>query len=393
MGLGVRGQGWGGVSRLLSVTPFGLIVLGLGCTFGGYVPKGPPPAPLAESEVHMADLAIGQTVSGELDCPAGHCRVRYRIVAPSSGDLTVRIEGPGGQPGADGWVGPRIGRVVLEGVGQQTLATRTRSDGPPPFSLESAVQPGLHYVLVQGLGGSVDYQVSASFKPLALAVHEQGLEPGVDAETRTAPGQGDLSNGIPPPQRGRGPGTIATVDRTVVQLPRHAPGDLSDGADYVQDPTVEVVNMRRYAFAQDPKKLLESKPGTNVGDPFLLAQIQRDVRYVFANQGRELVPVDQAEFLVAIGVGVKSSSYWSLNVFGASSLDYDFNYGPYFNTWGTPGPNVVPITYEDGTVLIDLLSPKDGKLIWHGWAVKPVPISGNEDKPIRQSVDKILGQL
>ena len=102
MGLKVRREGWSWVSGLLSVTPFGLIVLGLGCTFGGYVPKGPPPAPLAESEVHMADLAIGQTISGELDCPAGHCRARYRIVAPSSGDLTVRVEGPGGQSGADG---------------------------------------------------------------------------------------------------------------------------------------------------------------------------------------------------------------------------------------------------------------------------------------------------
>ena len=385
---------WGSGARgLIGIGLLGLMLFGVGCVFGGYVPKGPPPAPLAESEVHMADLPIGKTVSGELDCPAGHCRVRYRIVAPASGDLTVRVDGPGGSTGADGWVGPRIGRVVLEGVGQQTLAMRSRTEGPPPFALESPVQPGLHYVLVQALGGAVDYQVSASFKALDVAVHEKGLEVGGDAASKPAPGQAGGSEGIPPPQWGRGPGTVATVDRTVVQLPRHAPGDLSDGADYIQNPTVEVVNMRRYAFAQDPQKLLESKPGTNVGNPFLLAQIQRDVRYVFANQGRELVPVDQAEFLVAIGVGVKSSSYWSLNVFGASALDYDFNYGPYFNSWGTPGPTMVPITYEDGTVLIDLLTPKDGKLIWHGWAVKPVPISGNEDKPIRESVDKILGQI
>jgi len=346
-----------------------LVASGSGCTFEGYVPKGPPPRPLEAPEANIADLAIGDTVSGDLDCTAGRCRVRYRIVAPSAGELVVRVDGPAGS-GERGDVGARLARAVLEGIAQQTLAIRMRSEGPPPFEVRSAVQPGIHYVLVQGLGGPLDYTVSARFVP----GEGQVVEPHTE-----------LAMSDPPAAKRR---KREPVERTVVPLQPAARGDLSDGADYAADPDVDVTRMRRYAFAQDPAAMLRGEPGSNQGDPFLLRQIQREIRYVLADRGLQQVAVDEAEFLVAVGVGSKSTTWYGLSVPGfAETYEY------YFDQWYRAGVGVTSHTYQDGTLMIDFIDPRDGRLLWHGWTVEPIPLSGDQRTLLRKFVGNVLGQL
>lgn len=365
-----RTSGIGAVRRRASMAAtLAACVAWVGCAFEGYVPKGPPPKPLEAPEANIADLPIGSSVTGNLDCPQGLCRVRYRIITPSSGELVVSIDGPVGQ-GDQRDQGPRIARTVLEGVGQQTLAVHGREDGPPPYAVRSAVQRGVHYVLIQGLGGAFDYTVSATFTPEAGAVTEPDTE---------------LAMPDPAPVKQR---RSRSVERTVVPLPRHAPGDLSDGADYASDPDFDANAMRTYAFAQDPAAMLKSKPGTNVGDPFMLRQIQREIRYVLADAGRQQVPANEADFLVAVGVGSKSTTWWSLSVPGFTD-SYDY----YFNQWDRTGVGIQSHTYQDGTLMIDFLDPTDGKLLWHGWTVEDVPISGDENKLLKKAVANVLGQI
>lgn len=341
----------------------------LGCAFEGFTPKGPPPKPLEASEANIADLVVGSSVKGDLDCPKGRCRVRYRIVAPTSGELIVEIDGPAGQ-GDERNVGPRIARAVLEGVGQQTLSAHYHEDGPPPFKVSAPVQRGVHYILVQGLGGPLDYEVTARFVPEAGAVTEPDTQ---------------LTMPDPPPGR---KGWRQPAERTVVPLPRQAPGDTSDGADFGSAPSFDAQKVKTYAFAQDPAAMLKGKPGSNQGDPFLLRQIQREIRYVLADEGIYQAPAKTADVLIAVGVGSKSTTWWGLNVPGfAESYDY------YFNQWYTAGVGVQSHTYQDGTLLIDLLDPADGKLLWHGWTVEAIPISGTENKVLKKAVKNVLGQI
>jgi hypothetical protein len=338
------------------------------CTFGGYVPTEPAPKPLAASEATVLDLALGDSATGRLDCPDGRCQIRYRMVVPGPGSLVVTVKRPTGG-GDDGGSGPRIARAVLEGVAQQPLATRRRADGPPPFVVQSAVQGGIHYVLIQALGGPTQYEVASQFTPDSQKVSEAGT---------------DLATPDPLPKR-QGP-FIAPVTQTVVPLPRKPRGDLSDGADYIANPQFDITKVRTYAFAQNPAAMLKGKPGSIQGNVFVLREIQREVRYVLMDQGLSQVALDQAQFLVAIGVGTQSSLWWS-PVMPILVQPY----GYYYTSWGMGG--LAPITYEDGTLLIDFVDPKSGDLLWHGWAVEQIGVNDEQTAIIKSAVGKVLGQL
>jgi hypothetical protein len=360
------------LARALGQLTAGAATISLGCAFGGYVPSDPPPKPLAPTEADIPDLTLGDAVTGRLDCPAGSCRVRYRIVAPSSGTLDVKVTGPAGDD-ETGQTGPRLARVVLEGVGQQTLMARTRQDGPPPFEVHSPVERGIHYVLVQGLGGPLEYGVTATFTPGPRPEPEAGsVEDIAEAEPPTTPRVGQ------------------PVRREVVPMPHEsqAQGDVSDGADYAKDPAFDFDYTRTYAFAQDPAAMLKGKPGSVKGNVFLLRAIQRQIRYSLADLGKNQDDPKQADFLVAVGVGKQSTTWWSTS-FGGVLQPYDY----YFDLWDRPGTGVSAHTYEDGILQIDFIDPRSGNLLWHGWAVEPIPISGNDDTTIKKAVAKVLGQL
>jgi hypothetical protein len=295
--------------------------------------------------------------------------VRYRIVAPESGELVVTVDGPGGDE--TGEAGPRLARAVLEGVGQQTLAARTRGEGPPPFEVRSRVQRGVHYVLIQALGGPVEYEVAARFTAAPPSAAEAGTETAAPTPA-------------PAVSRRRG----GKVVREVVPRPRAAPGDLSDGADFVADPDVDILSLRTYAFAQDPAAMLQGKPGSVKGNVFVLKQIQREIRYRLADMGLRQVAANEAQVLVAVGVGAESTTWWSTS-FGALPRPYEY----YFDLWDRPGAAVRAHTYQDGILLIDLIDAKTGDLVWHGWAVEPIPIAGESSDVIAKAVAKVLRQL
>lgn len=354
------------VLDVIAVASAGLVLAA--CTFGGYVPPEPPPKPLTQSDATVLDLALGESATGELDCQEDRCQIRYRIIVPGSGNLVVTVNGPAGS-GDEGDTGPRIARVVLEGVAQQPIATRRRADGPPPFVVQSSVQGGIHSVLIQALGGKTQYEVASQFTPETQKISESDT---------------DLATPDPLPKR-KGP-FIAPVTQTVVPLPRTARGDLSDGADYIANPQFDITKVQTYAFAQDPAAMLKGKPGSIQGNVFVLREIQREARYVLMNQGLRQVAVDQAQFLVAIGVGKQSTLWWS-PVMPVLVQPY----GYYYTAWGLGG--LAPTSYQDGTLLIDFVDPKTGDLLWHGWAVEQIGINDDQTAIIKSAVGKVLGQL
>ena len=134
--------------------------------------------------------------------------------------------------------------------------------------------------------------------------------------------------------------------------------------------------------------MLKGKPGSVQGNVFTLREIQRQIRYALADRGVYDAPANEAEFLIAIGVGAKSTTWYSSS-FAMLPRSYDY----YYDQWGLPGVGVGQHTYQDGTLLIDFIDPKTGDLLWHGWAVEPIPIAEDSATIIRNAVRKVLGQI
>ena len=121
-----------------------------------------------EREWQFEQLVPGESLRGDLDCPSGRCSVRYRIPVDRAGTLRVRVRGTiGNGPGS----GPRIARVLLEGPGHSVLArgSEDASALADELTVSGAVGPGDCFLVINALGGPVDYDVSAEFGPPAVA--------------------------------------------------------------------------------------------------------------------------------------------------------------------------------------------------------------------------------
>ncbi len=256
--------------------------------------------------------------------------------------------------------------MALEGVGQQVLVV-AYAEGEPPLVVESDVRAGVHYLLVQGLGGHLIYDVQVSFVARAGA--------RADAEEGAVTGAGPAGAPRPPP-RVPGPGTGS-----------QRPGDVSDGADYAFDPRVDLKGLRRYAFAAEPEARLTGEAAPDGLNPFLEKQIQREIRYYLANIGMVNAPAAEADLLVAVDVGARSTTWYSLG--GAL---YNRPYDTYFTQWTAIGANIRAHNYVDGMLTVDFIDRRSGELVWHGWTTEPVALGEDSAALIKEAVRKILDQ-
>ena len=368
-----------GLSLLLSVG---------GCTFDGYVPPPPPLKPLAQSEMDIRYLPMGKLRTAQLECDRGICRVRYRIVAPSSGEMTVTVKRAAAEKPLPG----RIGRVVLEGVGEQTLAIQNADNRTPPFVVSSRVQPGVHFILIQSLNGGIDFKVQATFSASAQAVVERGTfaaQPGAQAgaaQMREAQAQDAAAVGQPYGNDAGAAGELGTSDAHRPYADR--PGNTADGADFAYDPSRDLSQMKTYAFAQDPAAMLKGKPGSVQTNVFVLRQVQREVSYALTGKGLEALPVQEADFLIVINLGQRTTAWYS-----ASPMILPFTYNDYFSRWGRmDSVSVPPRGYMEGTLGISFVDRKSGGLLWHGWTTQGIPIAQETNAELKKAVAKVLGQ-
>jgi hypothetical protein len=352
--------GAGGGQRGCTLGALVCLSLALGCAFGGYVPQERV-APTSEVGRQIVNLGMGTRVTSELDCPSGQCRLRYRVLVDRPGILTVQAWGPVGRgPEA----GPRLAQLVIEGPAQNVLGV-VYADSESPLTVEAHVQPGLHFILVQGLGGHLIYDLSANVSSSgAVAMTEQAQRPPV-------------SDTLPPPQvpRNQPRGSIAQ-------------NDVSDGADFAYDPRVEIKGYRRYAFAQDPQAVLEGVAPPDGSNPFIERQVQREVRYYVADLGFVQTPHEEAELLFSVHVGSRSTTWFSMG-----PTLYNRSYDSYFDSWRGHGAYIRQHTYVDGTLVIDVIDTNTGDLVWHGWTTEPIALGEDTNQVIKQAVKSVLDQL
>ncbi|MEE3326680.1 MAG: DUF4136 domain-containing protein [Myxococcota bacterium] len=359
-----------------------------GCAFEGYVPPPPPLKPLAESEMDIRYLPMGKLRTAQLTCDEGICRLRYRIVAPSSGEMTVTVKRAASEEPLPG----RIGRVVLEGVGEQTLAIQNADNRTPPFVVSSRVQPGVHYVLIQSLNGGVNFKVQATFSASAQAVVEAGTfaaQPKVQADSTRLAGAQARDAAIVSQPNGNDAAAAGELGTSDGHRPHDdRPGNTSDGADFGYDPSRDLSQMKSYAFAQDPAKMLKGKPGSVQTNVFVLRQVQREVTYALTEKGLESLPVKEADFLIVIDLGQRTTAWYS-----ASPMILPFTYNDYFSQWRQmDSVSVPPYGYMEGKLGISFVDRKTGSLLWHGWTTQGIPIAQETDAQLKKAVDKVLAQ-
>ena len=311
------------------------------CTFEGYTPKEYEAPPI---EIPTVPLALGKTSHNELDCPAGNCQVRFRMEIDRPGELRVSL-----QPRHSG---DDIGIIiVLEDSIGRILDRYNMQDVKPPLIVKGRVQPGPHTVLVQAIGGRLTYDIRAQ------------LRAGGKLEIVERPAARPVQPGAPQAR-------------------------LSYGADSAYDPKVDFAPMRNYAFAQNPEeRLKEAAPGESVGNPFFDRQIQLALQREFDERGYVQTDAAQADFLVDLTASGQSTTWYS---FGGFIRNEPYEY--YLGLWA-PGGVLAPRTYQDGRLVIDLIDPKSGDLIWHGWSNEPVNRFDSQKDVIRRFVKAVLDRF
>ena len=177
------------------------------CQWYGYTPSEEEPPAL---EVRTVPLDLGKTSHQELNCPAGDCQVRFRMLIDKPGELRVSL-----QPRESG---DDIGIIiVLEDSIGRVLDRYNMQDVKPPLIVAGPVQPGPHSVLVQAIGGRLTYDIRAQFRAggRLLPVGQPAARPLLQPE---------------------------------------APTRLRYGADSASDPQFDFRPLRRFAFAADPEE-------------------------------------------------------------------------------------------------------------------------------------------
>ena len=181
-------------------------------------------------------------------------------------------------------------------------------------------------------------------------------------------------------------GPRLALDRPPRRLQPAAPTRAAYGAGSAHDPRIDFGPLRRFAFAENPEERIDATaPGQSVGNPFRDREIQLALRAELAERGYFESSPAEADFLVDLSVDGQSSTMY---VFGG--LLISTSYDAYFQRWSAHGGNVVAHSYEQGTLRIDLIDPKSGDLIWHGWSTESIGVFGDRKDVIREFVKAVL---
>jgi hypothetical protein len=141
--------------RILPV--LGLLLLSGCLTWSPWTPDQSPPDPETAPPSRAISLRLGASQSGDLDCAAAaRCQQWFRVDAPRAGVLRLEVQLVGLREGA-------IARLVLQDGEGRSVGRASSADGLP-LRVESAVERGVHAVLLQAGGGAVGYTIAAAFE-------------------------------------------------------------------------------------------------------------------------------------------------------------------------------------------------------------------------------------
>jgi hypothetical protein len=166
------------------------------------------------------------------------------------------------------------------------------------------------------------------------------------------------------------------------------------------DPEASFAELNRYAWVDEPVPAAVTTPGrTTVVGPILDKRIRKIVADALRERGFEAVGQDQADFLVAYQVAIVDridvqtfSDHIGFGYGWGSPYGYYGRYG-YYGAYYPSYRRTYVRQYQDGTLIIDVLLPPDGQLIWRSWAtraIEPGVRPEKRDERLTEIVDRML---
>ncbi len=128
-----------------------------GCEWDAWVPPQRLPRDPDADRRNAIPLVPGEVHTDRLHCKAGDCRDWFVVATERPGELTVEVRpAPADEPASL--------RVVLFGQGAGA-ADHTSWDEAPPLRVRTVAPAGAFFVLVEGHGGRLPFEIVARHRP------------------------------------------------------------------------------------------------------------------------------------------------------------------------------------------------------------------------------------
>jgi hypothetical protein len=285
-------------------------------------------------------MQLGERLSDTLDCVA-NCNQRFRLVLERGGELEIEmqvsVQGEG-----------ELMRLILEGTAAGVMARRSTLADPRPLVIRQVVQPGVYFVLVQGVGESIPFAIAAT------------LNASEDVPVAGRPAAPVVAAGLPP-----GPA-----------IPERVKSERGLGSEAAWDPTVDFKVYRSFAFAP----IEQGGVGTPMEEPYH-RRIRRALATELELKGFARAELDTADLLIGFGVG-NSTRTW-----------FGMVHPAWFDRWADAGAHVGPHVYSRGTLSIDIVDPRAQRLIWHSWSSQGLEPGTDELDVIQRAAADVLAKF
>jgi hypothetical protein len=149
------------------------------------------------------------------------------------------------------------------------------------------------------------------------------------------------------------------------------------------DPDAEFASLQRFAWLEPPS--------IETSDPFvdntlLRKRVRQAVVRELSSRGYEQVEdPESADFLVTFHVTIEERLRFHQYP--------DSGYYGFHGRWVGWGGSTYAESYEEGTLILDLIRRRDRQLIWRGWGTDAVPTVDTDEERIDLAVEKILARF
>jgi len=162
-------------------------------------------------------------------------------------------------------------------------------------------------------------------------------------------------------------------------------------SNYDYDRSVSFSGFKTYGWLPDPQK----KTGDLRidGNSLLALRIRNAVESQLTAKGYTKQSTGNSDFLVGYHVTLKKKTTAIMlnNSYGMSWRER-YRYGPSGRVGGPPET----YSYDEGTLILDMVDPKTRKLVWRGSATDQVSLSANREakqEKVNEAVKQILEQF
>jgi len=162
------------------------------------------------------------------------------------------------------------------------------------------------------------------------------------------------------------------------------------------NPAVSFAEFQSYKWIPDtPKKTGDPRIDGNI---LLQSRVRNAVDNSLASKGYKEESLGKVDFLITYHVTLdKQTGIQAINSYNNYGPGWGWRYGRHYSPYsGFYGNETLVYTYDEGSLIIDIVEPNSRELIWRGSATDRVNFSHSPEKKkkkITEAVNKLLEQF